>query len=237
MNNREIMATKSESLGIKLDFQRGSRQGFEEAILCGEKSTEQLTHIIDLARAKQHPFLITRLSQPQFLELPDSIKDPLDYDPVSRTAYLGPPKPTNHQPKVALVSAGSSDLPVAKEVSRTLAFNGYSALEINDVGVAGIWRLMERVEEIAAMPVVIAVAGMDAALASVLGGLVRGSVIGVPTSTGYGVSDKGKTALNAMLASCAPGVTVVNIDNGYGAALAAIRTLQLMGKETQELRH
>ena len=100
--------------------------------------------------------------------------------------------------------------------------------EIYDVGVAGIWRLMERVPEIVRHPVVIAVAGMDAALISVLGGLVPGIVVGVPTSTGYGVANRGESALHAALASCAPGVPVMNIDNGYGAACAALRALRLI---------
>ena len=104
--------------------------------------------------------------------------------------------------------------------------HGVKPSEIYDVGVAGIWRLMERVPEIIRHPVVIAVAGMDAALVSVLGGLVPGVLIAVPTSTGYGVANRGETALHAALASCAPGVAVVNIDNGYGAACAALRALR-----------
>lgn len=218
---------------ITLDFQRPARQGFGEAILCGHKSTGQLITILAMAMEKQHPFLITRLEEVQYGELPGEFRDRLDYDPVSRTAWLGEPAPLREEVQVAVVTAGSSDVPVAAEICRTLRFNGHAALEINDVGVAGIWRLMSRVEEITAMPVVIAVAGMDAALASVLGGLVPGVVIGVPTSTGYGVSDGGRTALNAMLASCAPGVMTVNIDNGYGAALSAIRVLARLDQARQ----
>jgi NCAIR mutase (PurE)-related protein len=106
---------------------------------------------------------------------------------------------------------------VSREAARTLRYYGVPNLEITDVGVAGLWRLLDRVEEIRRMPVVIAVAGMDAALPTVLGGLVPGLVIGVPTSVGYGVAANGQSALHAMLASCTPGLAVMNIDNGYGA--------------------
>jgi NCAIR mutase (PurE)-related protein len=119
-------------------------------------------------------------------------------------------------------------VPVAREVSRTLRFSGHDATEIADVGVAGLWRLMRRVEELRGFPVVIVVAGMDAALPSVVAGLVPGLVVGVPTSVGYGVAAGGRAGLDAMLASCAPGLSVVNIDNGYGAACVALRMLGAM---------
>src|SRR5262249_55878461 len=127
-----------------------------------------------------------------------------------------------------VVGAGTSDMRICREAVRTLRYHGESASEIYDVGVAGLWRLLDRVPDIVRHPVVIAVAGMDAALISVLGGLVPGLVIGVPTSAGYGVARQGETALHAALASCAPGVPVVNIDNGYGAACAALRALGAM---------
>jgi NCAIR mutase (PurE)-related protein len=125
-----------------------------------------------------------------------------------------------------VVGAGTSDMSVCREAVRALGYHGIKASEIYDVGVAGLWRLMERVPEIVRHPVVIAVAGMDAALVSVLGGLVPGLVIAVPTSVGYGMAKGGETALRAALVSCAPGVAVVNIDNGYGAACAALRALR-----------
>ena len=126
---------------------------------------------------------------------------------------------------MVVLSAGSSDVPVAREAIRTLAYFGVGARPIFDVGVAGIWRLLERVEEIRQFPIAIVVAGMDAALPSVLGGLYPGLIIAVPTSVGYGVASGGTTALNAILASCASGIVTVNIDNGYGAACAAMRVL------------
>jgi hypothetical protein len=160
----------------------------------------------------------------------------MDYDPVSQTAFFDHAPRTAATPQVAVVTAGTSDSRPAREAMRTLAFNGIGATAIFDVGVAGIWRLMDRIDEIASHPVVIAVAGMDAALPSVLGGLVPGVLIAVPTSVGYGVARAGETALFSCLASCAPGVTVCNIDNGYGAACAAIRALRALHHAGTELR-
>jgi hypothetical protein len=128
-----------------------------------------------------------------------------------------------------VVCAGTSDLPVAREAARTLHFAGYDAPVIADVGVAGLWRLMQRIDEIRSFEVVIAVAGMEGALFSVLAGLVDAPVIAVPTSVGYGVAHGGHAALHSALASCATGIVAVNIDNGFGAAGAALRLLRRMG--------
>ena len=143
--------------------------------------------------------------------------------PLSRTAILGQPHRTLLTAPVAIVMAGTSDLPVRREAARTLAFAGQRYREYTDVGVAGFWRLLERIGDIRSSPVVIVAAGMDAALVNVVGGLVSSAVIALPTSVGYGVALGGATALHAALASCAPGISVVNIDNGYGAACAALR--------------
>ena len=173
--------------------------------------------------------LLTRLDPTAFSELPEDLKNRLDYDPVSGTAILGSaPEPTLPA-RIAVVSAGTADIGVAREAIRTLSVYGEDCAEIFDVGVAGLWRLLERLDEIKRFPVVIVVAGMDGALTSVIGGLVPGAVIAVPTSTGYGASGKGETALHSALASCAPGVLVCNIDNGYGAACAALRILRAVG--------
>lgn len=147
----------------------------------------------------------------------------LEFDPLSRTAILGQSHRTLLTAPVAIVMAGTSDLPVGREAARTLAFAGQRYREYTDVGVAGLWRLLERIGDIRSSPVVIVAAGMDAALVSVVGGLVSSAVIALPTSVGYGVALGGATALHAALASCAPGISVVNIDNGYGAACAALR--------------
>jgi len=152
----------------------------------------------------------------------------LEFDPLSRTAILGQPHRARLTAPVAIVMAGTSDLPVGREAARTLAFAGQPYREYSDVGVAGLWRLLERIEDIRSSPVVIVAAGMDAALVSVVGGLVSSAVIALPTSVGYGVAKGGATALHAALASCAPGISVVNIDNGYGAACAALRISRAM---------
>ena len=145
----------------------------------------------------------------------------------SLTALFGDFPPIVDLTRIAVVTAGSSDIPVAGEAIRTLRFHNMAATPFFDVGVAGLWRLQERLEEIADHSVVIVVAGMDGALVSVLGGLIGSVIIATPTSTGYGAAQNGQTALNAALTSCAPGIVVTNIDNGYGAACAAIRALNL----------
>lgn len=211
---------------IKLDLERRRRLGFDEAVFCAGKSTAQITSILDQVAADEGNMLLTRFGETAFSSLPDIHRDAIDYDPISRTGFFGQPSQVSSQ-RAAVVTAGSSDVPVAMEALRTLRFNGLGALAVHDVGVAGLWRLVERIDEIKALPVVIVVAGMDGALPSVIGGLVPGLVIAVPTSVGYGAARGGETALNAALASCAPGVVVCNIDNGYGAACAALRALSL----------
>ncbi len=210
-----------------LDEARPDRIGLSEAVYCAGKSPAQIAAILDHAAAQGNAMLLTRLSDACFQALPAYHRQALDYDAVSRTAIAGKPSLASGSARIAVVTAGTSDVPVAREVLRTLSFEGYAADEIVDVGVAGIWRLMRRVETLQACDVIIVVAGMDAALPSVIGGLVPGLVIAVPTSVGYGVAAGGRAALDAILASCAPGIVVVNIDNGYGAACAAIRALHL----------
>jgi NCAIR mutase (PurE)-related protein len=169
--------------------------------------------------------LLTRLEPAQFESLPEPLRLRLDYDALSRTGFFPDPYPESARDRVAVIAAGTSDAAVAREASRTLMYSGETPMYIADVGVAGLWRLMDRLEEIRRARVVIAVAGMDAALPTVLTGLVDAPVVGVPTSVGYGASEGGRTALKAMLASCASGLTVTNIDNGYGGACAALRIL------------
>ena len=200
--------------------------GFDEAIFCASKSGLHLHQLLDQAHEKGLRLLLTRLSAEQFSQLPETHRAGIDYEPISQTGYFGPPHVLSGEPRVAVVAAGTSDVSVSREAARTLRYYGEPNVEISDVGVAGLWRLLERIEEIRRMPVVIAVAGMDAALPTVLGGLVGSVVIGVPTSVGYGVAAGGDAALKAMLSSCAPGLMVMNIDNGYGAACAALRVLR-----------
>jgi pyridinium-3,5-biscarboxylic acid mononucleotide synthase len=210
---------------VNFDFQRRERIGLSEAVFCLGKTPEQIGEAIAAAEAHGVPLLLTRLAPELFATLPPPAQAALDYDPASRTAIRGPWRPPTGEPVVAVVTAGTSDLPVAREALRTLGFYGLPAREIADVGVAGLWRILRHEEELRRYPTVIVVAGMEGALFSVVGGLVRGVVIAVPTSTGYGAARAGETALHAALASCAPGVGTVNIDNGYGAACAAIRVL------------
>ncbi len=213
---------------ITLDLERRARIGIEEAVLCAGKTPGQVAEILRRADEAGASLLLTRLDEGQRDALPDALVERIDYEALSRTGVFGTVAAPAGEARVAIVSAGTSDQPVSREAARTLAYHGHAAVEIGDVGVAGLWRLLERIDEIRAFPIVIVAAGMDAALPSVLGGLVPGLVIAVPTSTGYGIAQGGSTAMTAMLASCAPGVAVVNIDNGYGAACAALRALSLL---------
>lgn len=208
-----------------LDYARAERIGFGEAVFCAGKSPAQIACILEEAEVRGASLLLTRLDAARFAALPPGSRERLDYDRVSGTAILGAAPAPRAGGRVAVVTAGTSDVPVAREALRTLGFNGVEAEMIADVGVAGLWRLLARLDEIRAAPVVIVAAGMDAALPSVVAGLVPGCVIAVPTSVGYGVAAGGHAALNAILASCAPGIVTVNIDNGYGAACAALRIL------------
>ena len=221
----------STPTAITLDFERRARIGIEEAVLCESKTAEQLADILARAEEAERSLLLTRLDAAQLGALPAALAERIDYEALSRTGVFGTVAAPAGEARVAIVSAGTSDQPVCREAARTLAYHGHACAEIGDVGVAGLWRLMNRIDEIRAYPVVIVVAGMDAALPSVVGGLVPGMVIAVPTSTGYGVASGGSAAMMAMLASCAPGVAVVNIDNGYGAACAALRALPLLARE------
>jgi NCAIR mutase (PurE)-related protein len=216
---------------VTFDFERQRRIGLSEAVLCQGKSPAQIGEIIGLARARSSPLLLTRLEPDTVSLLAADDQAALDYDPRSHTAILGPWQPPDGDALVAVVTAGTSDLRIAREAMRTLAFYDVAAREIADVGVAGLWRILAHEEALRRFPVVIVVAGMEGALFSVVAGMVGGLVIAVPTSTGYGVAKGGETALHAALASCAPGLVSVNIDNGYGAACAAIRALGLHARQ------
>ncbi len=206
---------------IKLDLSRQARIGLAEAIYSAGKSDAQLQAICDQL-APDSSMLFTRLAETQFAAFPNPER--YNYDPVSATAWLNP-APMRAEAQVAIITGGTSDVGVSREAARTLAFYGHPTTLIDDVGVAGLWRLLERVDDIASHKIVIAVAGMDAALPTVLGGLVSSSIIAVPTSVGYGMTKDGETALRSLLVSCSAGITVTNIDNGFGAACAALRIL------------
>lgn len=207
-----------------LDLDREARTGVPEAVLASGKSVGQLAAIVEDVIRTGRRILLTRLDEEKAAALA-RFGDALRYDPASRTAEVGPARAVSAPPAVAVVAAGTSDMPVAHEAVRSLAFMGEDALLVADVGVAGLWRLLERIEEVRGCRVVIAVAGMEGALFSVLAGLVPAPVIAVPTSVGYGVAEGGRAALSSALAACAPGIVTVNIDNGFGAAAAAVKIL------------
>ena len=197
-----------------------------ESVYCEGKHVDSIGRLIlELAEKADHPVLFTRFVRSQLDLLDRSLVDLLDYHELSATAYLNGVFPEREQGSAAIVAAGTSDLAVAQEAGRTLNYLGIRNEIYGDVGVAGLWRLQERIDEINSHNVVIVVAGMDAALASVVGGMTSRPVIAVPTSVGYGVAEGGTAALNSMLASCASGLLVTNIDNGYGAACAAFRII------------
>jgi hypothetical protein len=218
-----------------MDWDRESRTGVAEALYATGKSPSCLAGLLERAADEKRRLLVTRLSPEAFAALPARLSGILDYDALSQTAILGGIVPAP-EASVAVVSAGMADASVAQEACRTLAFAGVGSRQIADVGVAGLWRLMERLEEIRAYPVVVVVAGMEGALFSVLAGLVSAPVVAVPTSTGYGVSRGGELALHSALGSCAPGVVAVNIDNGFGAAQAALRIVNGL-RQTEAARH
>ncbi len=209
---------------IRLDFDRAARTGIAEAVLCEHKTPDQLAAIAALLAEAGRRMLFTRLWPAAFAALPAPLRAALDYDPLSGTAFHGAPDPAARA-GIGIVAAGTSDLPVAREAARTLAFHGHAAPVTADVGVAGLWRLTGQIEALRRHRVIIAVAGMEGALFSVLAGLVAAPVIAVPCSVGYGVAAGGRVALDGALASCAPGVVAVNIDNGFGAAVAALKIL------------
>jgi NCAIR mutase (PurE)-related protein len=207
------------------DQARTARIGLPEAVYCLDKHVDDVVAIASrLAESDVGPVLFTRMSAMQYEAVVDRACVTLDYDEISLTAFLNGTTPPRNA-RVGIVAAGTSDRAVALEARRTLEFLGIDANLYVDVGVAGLWRLLERVDDLRSEDVLIVVAGMDAALASVAGGLVACPVIGVPTSTGYGAARGGETALAAMLASCAQGVLVTNIDNGFGAACGAARII------------
>jgi pyridinium-3,5-biscarboxylic acid mononucleotide synthase len=216
-----------EDLGFaNIDHHRALRAGFPEVVFGEGKSVEQTTAICERIAAKGDGFLVTRASDAQLAGLRRKFSA-LIVNELARTARApgAAAQARSAKAPALIVTAGTSDLPVAEEAAETLAALNLAAARLTDVGVAGIHRLLSQHDALRDAGVVIVVAGMDGALPSVVGGLVRVPVIAVPTSVGYGASFQGLSALLAMLNSCAAGVTVCNIDNGFGAAMAAARIL------------
>lgn len=218
---KKIKNTLYEDLSFaKIDHKREHRNGFPEIIYCEGKTSEQISTIITAISKNGNNVFGTRLSKEKFLEL-EKHHDNLKYNELGRTVTLLNKKIEMSKNSVAILTAGTSDIPVSEEAYETLSVLGISSQKFYDVGVAGIHRLISNLEEIQKSKVIIAVAGMEGALASVIGGLVKVPVVAVPTSVGYGASFNGLSALLTMLNSCASGVCTMNIDNGFGGAYFA----------------
>lgn len=213
-----------ESLGFAtVDHHRSLRQGFPEVIYGAGKTTEQIVAIAERIAERDNGFLVTRIDDAAADALAHRFHK-LERSTVARTAHLpGVDAPPTGRGSILIVTAGTSDLPVAEEAAVTASAMGNTVARLTDVGVAGIHRILSQKDALMSAAIVIVIAGMDGALASVVGGLVRVPVIAVPTSVGYGAAFDGLAPLLTMLNSCAAGVTVVNIDNGFGAAAAASR--------------
>jgi NCAIR mutase (PurE)-related protein len=212
----------------RIDHHRELRQGLPEVVFCAGKTVPQVAAICDRLAERSGGFLGTRATDAMAAEV--AARHPrVQWNPLARTLHLAPPAGSGPRPRtgtVLVVSAGTSDLPVAEEAAVTLEAFGHQVGRLADVGVAGLHRLLSESARLREADVVIVAAGMEGALPSVVGGLVSAPVIAVPTSVGYGASFGGLAALLAMLNSCASGITVVNIDNGFGAAAAASRILR-----------
>ncbi|MFM2174061.1 MAG: nickel pincer cofactor biosynthesis protein LarB [Cyanobacteriota bacterium] len=228
----------------RLDLQRRQRIGMVEAIWGEHKTAEQIAAILLRLRLHGELALATRVDAAKAARVEQLLQaDPaaanqlaeLRFHQEARCLSFGPPAPPQPQlGEVVVLSGGTSDLPVASEAQLALHWHGIHCNLVLDVGVAGLHRLLGQLERLQQARVLIACAGMEGALPTVLAGLMPQPVIGVPVSVGYGVSAGGQAALQGMLASCAPGLCVVNIDNGYGAAMAALRILNNGGATAPE---
>ncbi len=213
---------------VRLDWQRIDRLGIGEAIWGQHKTVDQIVAILEAFSERQQSALVTRVDEVKALAVVNRCRQGLvRFDDRAKCLTLGDPPPLRSALGLVMVlSGGTSDLPVAAEAQLALQWHGIDAEMLLDVGVAGLHRLLGQLPRLRQSSVLIACAGMEGALPTVLAGLLPQPVIGVPVSVGYGVSSGGRAALEGMLSSCAPGLAVVNIDNGYGAAMVALRILQ-----------
>ena len=216
-----------QDLGFaRIDHHRHLRTGLPEVVYGPGKTALEIVAIVEAFRAKGQTALVTRLEEAKandvLARLAPAVAELAAYDPRARLLVAGPPLSAKYRGDIAVVSAGTADAPVAEEAAKTVEVFGHPVHRIRDVGVAGLHRILSVKEALEAAEVVIVVAGMEGALPSVVKGLVTRPVIGVPTSVGFGANFAGVSALLSMLASCTPGMTVVNIDNGFGAAYAAV---------------
>lgn len=219
---KKIKNIYTEDLGFaNIDHDRSQRQGFPEVVYCEGKTAEQVAQIMTRLSELNDNIIGTRANEEKFLAVKKLVPD-IQYDAMARIIYLSRKVVIKYpQRKILIISAGTSDMPIAEEAARTAEIMGNVVDRIYDVGVAGLHRLLTKLEIIREARVIIVVAGMEGALASVIGGLVAQPVLAVPTSVGYGANFAGLSALLGMLNSCAAGVSVVNIDNGFGAGRMA----------------
>ncbi len=226
----ELKKAPFDDIGFaKVDLHRKLRQGAAEVVYGASKTVEQIAGILDsMMKHGQDRVLITRLDPDKAEALAGRF--PLRYDPAARIATLGQAPAPDGIGYIVVATGGTSDVPVAEEAALTAEFLGSRVVRLYDVGVSGLHRVLSHLDELMGASVVIAIAGMEGALASVLGGLVDCPVIAVPTSVGYGASFGGVSALLSMLNSCASGVSVVNIDNGFGAGFLANRINHMEAK-------
>jgi NCAIR mutase (PurE)-related protein len=233
-----LRALPVEELGFaSLDHHRALRKGFPEVVFCQSKTPAQVAEIFARLAKTGQSVLGTRATPDHYKAAKRKTRT-VKYDELGRTLWIDAPRRSPLAPGVVLVSAGTADLPVAEEAARTLEVLGHQPARIYDVGVAGLHRLVKHTRAIQHANVVIVVAGMEGALASVIGGLTSAPVVAVPTSVGYGTSLGGFTALFAMLNSCSPGISVVNIDNGFGAGyLAASINRRILGGREGQAAH
>ncbi len=215
----------------RLDHHRPLRTGWPEVVMGQGKTPDQIAGIVPELAGRGHPVLVTRVS-PDAYRLVSGSMPSAEYHELARCIVVpsDPPLELRHE-GLLIVTAGTADLPFADEAAVTAELMGCCAKRLNDVGVAGLHRLLDRLDELQAARVIVVVAGMEAALASVVSGLVSAPVIAVPTSVGYGASFDGLAALLGMLNACAPGVSVVNIDNGFGAGYLAAQICAMAGSE------
>ena len=213
---------------INFDFDRQNRIGFIEAIWGEHKNVDQLIKICEQVLDKNELVFITRINFDKAKLILETYKNAEFYREASCLIIGKNLKKLSTDKKVAIVAGGTSDLSVSLEAKLALEVHGITCKTFIDVGVAGIHRLFNNLEDINKFDVIIVCAGMEGALPTVLGGLIPQPIIAVPISVGYGVSKNGFAALNSMLSSCAPGISVMNIDNGYGAAMAALRIIKII---------
>lgn len=215
---------------VKIDEHRNLRTGYPEVIFCQGKTIAQITNIVEHMQQRNSNIMATRASQEVFQAIKQVAADAIYYE-AAKIVVIQRQKQSCAKQMIAVVTAGTADIPVAEEAAVTAEIIGNPVERIYDVGVAGIHRLFARLPQIRSANVIIVVAGMEGALASVVAGLVDKPVIAVPTSVGYGANLGGISALLTMLNSCAAGIGVVNIDNGFGAGCLAANINRLSGKE------